>query len=103
MGLDRNSQAALDRFNRAKAARERGQDRGLQIPVAAVRVRLAKDVDLSKADPSCKRCLGTGSLGTKVIPGNRGCEPTRIPLVCRCVARGGGVRPDRIDRAAAEP
>lgn len=95
--MDRNSQRALARFRKAEAERDRSPSpspnaKALGIATAPMlRVRKASDVDLAKADPSCKRCLGTGLLGTKVIPGNRGCEPNRIPLVCRCVARGGGV------------
>ena len=96
MALDRNAQRALDRFNKAKAERAKPRRPGtvLQIATQAIhRVAKASDVDTSKADPDCKRCLGTGSLGTRVIPGNRGCEPTKIPLICRCVSAGGGVKP----------
>ena len=93
--MDRNSKRALERFRKAKAQRDRSASpnaNALAISTAPMlRVRKESDVDLAKADPGCKRCLGTGLLGTKVIPGNRGCEPTKIPLVCRCVARGGGV------------
>ena len=93
--MDRNSKRALERFAKAKAQRDRSPSpNGKTLGISAapmLRVRKAEDVDLAKADPGCKRCLGTGLLGIRVIPGNRGCEPNRIPLICRCVARGGGV------------
>lgn len=91
--MDQNSRRALARFRKAKQEASRSPNaNALGISTAPMlRVRKGSDVDLAKADPQCKRCLGTGLLGTKVIPGNRGCEPNRIPLICRCVARGGGV------------
>lgn len=93
--MDRNSRRALALFKKAQEQAKRGAGpNALGVNVQPMlRVARADAVDLTKADPSCKRCHGTGLLGTRVIPGNRGCEPTKIPLVCRCVGRGGGVAP----------
>ncbi len=103
MGLDQNSQRALDVYRKAVKAKKTGKlPAGFQANIAPIRVRLEKDVDRSKAGPSCKRCLGTGLLGVKLIPGNRGCEPNRIPIICRCVARNGGVKPDKLDSLLAD-
>ena len=38
--------------------------------------------DLKLANPRCKHCYGTGSIGKLVKPGNK-----RVILVCRCVVR----------------
>lgn len=91
--MDLNSKRALELFAKAKAERAKGAGpNALGISTAPLlRVQRADRVDLAKADPNCKRCHGTGLLGHRVIPGNRGCEPNRIPLVCRCVARRGGL------------
>lgn len=91
--MDLNSKRALALFAKAKAEASRSPNaNSLAIATAPLlRVHRSDRVDLAKADPNCKRCLGTGLLGHRVIPGNRGCEPNRIPLVCRCVARRGGV------------
>jgi hypothetical protein len=51
-------------------------------------MRYAEDVDLTKAKPSCKRCHGVGITGHLLK------DDQRIPVVCRCVVREGGVRPD---------
>lgn len=64
----------------------------------APRLRLATDVDLSKAKPSCKRCNGTGRRGLRTIedPENKGKE-VKIPVICRCVTRRGGIKEDQLD------
>ena len=93
MGLDLNSQEAMRLYREAERLRDSNKGPMIGIEVAPMRVRLESDVDRSKADPNCKRCLGTGSLGNKVIPGNRGCEPTKVPIICRCVV--AGVTPPR--------
>lgn len=99
MGLDRNSQAALDLYRKLKRAKDAGKLKGtIRTAVAPIRVRLSRDVDVTKANPNCKRCYGTGSSGTKMIPGNRGCEPVRVPIICRCVVAGGGIKPDPVLR-----
>lgn len=95
--MDANSRAALDTFNRAK----RMKAKGIGIEVAPPRIRLAAHIDLSAAKPSCKRCHGTGISGVSVAghatpDGLR--EEARIPIVCLCVRRGGGVKADRLDR-----
>lgn len=60
------------------------------------RVRLSQDVDLSKADPSCTGCHGTGIAGHRVLSDPSG--EVRVPVVCSCVVRQGGVRADALDR-----
>lgn len=54
-------------------------------------------IDLSKADPKCTRCQGTGRLADEVLE-----DPDKgtiaIPVVCACVHRRGGVSPDLLDR-----
>jgi len=69
----------------------------------APRVRLAVDVDLKKAKRGCKHCNGTGRSGFATIPmpdhpGGR----ARVPVICRCVTRRGGVRRDMLDRILTE-
>jgi hypothetical protein len=99
MGLDQNAQRALEIYHEAQRQKAAGKlPAELQANVAPIRVRLETDIDRGKADPSCKRCHGTGELGRKLIPGNRGCEPAKVPIICRCVAAGGGVKPDHFDR-----
>lgn len=46
-------------------------------------------VDLSKADPDCKRCNGKGISDHRFVPGKG--EVHAIPVVCRCVYARGGV------------
>ncbi len=62
----------------------------------APRVRLAKHIDMSKADKGCKRCNGRGIRGYKQfkMPGGK---MQRAPVICRCVSRAGGVKPDALD------
>jgi len=60
------------------------------------RVRLAEDVDLSKAKPGCKSCHGTGIAGQRVFEDASG--EVHVPIVCACVVRRGGVRRDALDR-----
>lgn len=64
------------------------------------RIRLAESVDLSKAKNHA-RCNGTGIVGYRYLPNpeNKD-EMIRVPVVCRCVARSGGVRRDEFDRIA---
>jgi hypothetical protein len=69
----------------------------------APRVRLAADVDLGKAKKGCRRCGGSGRVGYATIPmpdqpGGR----ARVPVICRCVTRRGGVRKDMLDQIMAE-
>ena len=97
MSLDRNSRKALDLFREAERRRDAGKDSSIGVDVAPMRVRLARDVDLTKADPGCKRCHGTGKTGEKLVPGNRAGDQMKVPLICRCVVKGGGVRMDKVD------
>lgn len=67
------------------------------------RLRLTSTIDLDKAKPGCKHCHGTGVRGHKTIdnpedPGN----DMRVPLICRCVTRRGGVAEDALDRIAKQ-
>ena len=60
------------------------------------RVRLTGDVDLSVAEPDCSRCDGRGIAGHRVL--GDASDEVRVPVVCGCVVRRGGVRPDALDR-----
>lgn len=67
------------------------------------RLRSMKDVDLSRAKPGCKRCNGRGITGYKhATPEElKAGAPERMPIVCRCVVKRGGVRQDLYDRQIA--
>jgi len=69
---------------------------------APPRVRLAKSVDLSKAKDGCKRCNGRGITGYKTADLGDGDGEQKIPIICRCVSRNGGVKPDELDRILKE-
>lgn len=62
------------------------------------RLRLRSDIDLTKADPECKGCKGTGIKGSRWIddPENDG-QKTEVPVICRCVIMAGGVQKDPLD------
>lgn len=49
-------------------------------------LRHADDVDLTKAKLSCRHCHGVGLTGHLLKDGQR------IPIICRCVVRNGGVQ-----------
>jgi hypothetical protein len=69
----------------------------------APRVRLAVDVDLKKAKRGCKHCNGTGRSGWATIPMPDQPEGrARVPVICRCVTRRGGVRRDMLDKIMTE-
>lgn len=91
-GLDANSKLALEMYERAQAAKARGEAQDIGTSVAPMRVRLASQVDLTKAKSNCKRCHGTGISHYKV-EGDQ-----RIPAVCSCVVKAGGVAEDKLDR-----
>ena len=68
------------------------------------RVRHTKDIDLSKADPGCATCHGTGVSGTHDYTERRKGYRDRtmkVPVVCKCVQDRGGVHPDGLDRLQA--
>lgn len=67
------------------------------------RLRLASDVDLKMAKQGCNRCYGTGIVSYRDIddPENEGGKIS-VPVVCRCVSRGGGVKKDQLDRILEE-
>jgi len=54
-------------------------------------VVLSEDVDLSRAKPGHNRCNGTGIVGYQTINTAEG--EVRVPVICRCVSRRGGVKP----------
>lgn len=66
------------------------------------RLRLASHIDMSKADPNCDRCGGSGIVGTKDVDLGppEGVKP--VPVICRCVSRAGGVQSDMFDRILSE-
>lgn len=73
-----------------------GEDRIEDMQQAgAPRLRLAKDIDLSKAKRNCK-CKGTGIAGWQMIETPEGEQ--QVPIICRCVSRRGGVKKDMLDR-----
>ena len=61
------------------------------------RLRLAKHIDLSKADPKCDGCKGTGIKGKQIVPVGED-ETMEVPVICRCVTQRGGVKPDKLDK-----
>ena len=78
---------AIELFRRAMLAKKRGElEAAGRIAPATLRVELAKNIDLSKADPDCERCAGSGIAGHETAP-----DSTAIERICRCVARNGGV------------
>lgn len=62
------------------------------------RLRLTSTIDLSKAKPGCKRCNGNGVVGYKTIPE----QEEKVPVICRCVTRRGGVGEDALDKIAKQ-
>jgi hypothetical protein len=56
------------------------------------RIRSVEDFDFSKAKASCRKCNGTG------IVGHLNKDGQRIPIVCNCVEKNGGVRADALDK-----
>lgn len=63
------------------------------------RLRLTSDIDIEKIDPDCGRCKGSGVVRIEKMddPSNPGTE-LKVPVVCRCVPRNGGVATDMLDR-----
>lgn len=61
------------------------------------RFRLASDIDLSVADKDCKRCKGSGIVRYQVVSGSD-IVSGKVPVICRCVTRNGGVSKDLYDR-----
>lgn len=66
------------------------------------RVRLAAHIDTTKAKTSCKRCAGRGVVGYRRADLGDGNGEQKIPIICRCVSRAGGVKPDELDRILEE-
>lgn len=99
-GLTLNDREALRIYSSLLKQRQEGT-----LPSAAVlggdtfrlpRVRLAGDIDFSKAKRSCKRCHGTGVQGHRLLKDDRG--EIRVPIVCPCVVEAGGVKQDKLDQ-----
>lgn len=67
----------------------------------APRVRLARDIDFSKAKPGCKHCAGRGIVGYQDVPTEDGKVETAA-IVCRCVSRNKGVKSDAFDNMMGE-
>lgn len=69
----------------------------------APRLRLAKDIDLLRADPRCERCAGTGIVGKEPIelPDSPGVV-VEVSKICRCVTQNGGIEQDALDRVHAQ-
>ncbi len=92
--MDTNSKTAIELFRRAQRLKEQGKlNKGFGIGPASTmpRVRLRSHVDLTKADASCERCSGSG------VSGYEQAGEERIQVICVCVSRGGGVKPDKLD------
>jgi hypothetical protein len=66
------------------------------------RVRLASHIDMAKAKPWCRKCSGRGIVGYRTADLGDGEGEQKIPIICRCVSRAGGVQPDELDRILAE-
>lgn len=68
------------------------------------RIRSVSSIDLTKAKPGCKLCYGRGIVGYRDVPPavDGGEEMKGIPVVCKCVSRGGGVKSDALDRIFTE-
>lgn len=66
-------------------------------PGEAPRLRLAKHINLGQADATCNRCGGTGVVRYENVD-DKG-STIRVPVICRCVSRNGGVQKDQLDRA----
>jgi len=72
-----------------------------KLQATAPRLRLASTVDLSRADPTCDTCGGTGIVAHRavVIPFE---GEHQVPVICRCVSRAGGVKKDVLDAILAQ-
>jgi hypothetical protein len=51
-------------------------------------IRAAGEVDLGRAKPGCRRCNGRGVHGYVTDKQTQ----ARVPIICLCVTRNGGVR-----------
>jgi hypothetical protein len=54
-------------------------------------VRPASAVDLGCAKPGCRHCGGRGIVAYRTI------KEERVPVICRCVGRRGGLGPNPVD------
>ncbi len=94
-GLDENSKTALRVHDRLVALRKAGKLKSVaSVDLPLPRVRKADDVDISKADSNCNDCKGKGIKSYIEVEE----LDEKIPVICKCVARGGGVKKDQYDR-----
>lgn len=56
-------------------------------------VRPASCVDLGAAKPGCRHCGGRGIVAYRTI------QEERVPVICRCVGRRGGIGANPVDAA----
>ena len=61
----------------------------------APRLRLAKHIDLSKADPNCSNCT-RGVVRYEQM--HEDGQDLSVPVICKCVSRNKGVQADQFDR-----
>ncbi len=102
--LTNDDQVSLKFHQDRLAAKEKGKlkstpfnDKNPAPTATPPRVRAFDDVDFSKARPNCKRCKGTGILHYQIVPGT----DERIPVICKCLTRNGGLKKDQLDRILA--
>jgi len=73
-------------------------------PLRRLRLSTSADgtpsVDLSKADRDCPRCGGMGTRPSMQVQNENG-DRARVPVICMCVHRNGGVKEDMLDRMLA--
>ena len=66
----------------------------------APRLRLSDHVDLGKANRACDRCNGGGIVRFEEIDDKN--KKLNVPVICRCVSRNGGIKPDMFDKMISE-
>lgn len=69
---------------------------GESVSAYLIRAAMAR-IEASEAKPGCRSCHGKGISGHRVLEDPTG--EVRVPIVCRCVVRGGGIREGALDRA----
>ena len=61
----------------------------------APRIRLAEDIDLTKADKDCIKCKGCGISEYRKVKDEH--IDQVVPVICACVTRNNGIKYDIID------
>ena len=97
--LTENDRRALAIYNELRQQNEQKLGEVKATPMLAKDAAGNLNFDLRKADANCEHCRGRGFRSEPIITGT-GIE-TQI-IVCRCVARNGGVN-DRPQQAYAFP